>query len=51
MNVLQKMSIMKIEINVDKNIKEPQIIIQTDKITKEITDIYDRLNGEINKKV
>ena len=42
---------MKIEINIDKNIKEPQIIIQTDKITKEITDIYDRLNGEINKKI
>ena len=31
---------MEIEIKVDKNINEPKIIIQTDKITKEITDIY-----------
>ncbi len=42
---------MEIEIKVDKNINEPKIIIQTDKITKEITDIYDKLNGEINKKI
>ena len=42
---------MKIEINVDKNITEPKIIIHTNKITQEITDIYDKLNGEINKKI
>ena len=42
---------MKIEINVAKNINEPKIIIHTDKMTEEITEIYDRLNGEINKKI
>ena len=42
---------MEIEIKVDKNINEPKIIIHTDKMTEEITEIYDRLNGEINKKI
>ena len=42
---------MKIEIKMDKNINESKIIIHTSKITKEITEIYDKLNGEINKKI
>lgn len=42
---------MKIEIKVDENINEPKIIIYINKITEEITEIYDKLNSEINKKI
>lgn len=39
---------MKVEVQIDENIKETKLIIYTDKITSEISDIIEKLSNKTN---